>query len=484
MHGRPFIAAAVLALGASVTGEAAADYILYPIPGTGVAIVLEGQVGDVRSGGSVSLRTQFGNLYFRLREDLGSRDFIIRVPTAAERYTRDAAKARSISDPHERAGALFTVGKEALRRGLRAQFYEAVERTVESDPDHKLAIKLLAERKRLDQPLPDNNEAMVELKKLLGREMQLITGPHFALLYDTPPDVARKRLDLLEQVYETFLMYFWSMGVERVHVPSERMRVVLFNKYTDFKSFAVSLSPSLQGAAGFWDPKRNVSVFFAYGSREEFAHLQKVAAEAAALARRVRDGDIARMAKSLQLVTRIAQENHDIEVVSHEATHQMAGNTGLLPAEVRVPSWVHEGLATFFESPDDASWSGIGAVNERRLDWFRGLASNQRQYSRVDFVVGDEIFDLAASHGSLLHAYGQSWALTHYLMTERFDEMMKYYDLLAQLPPDMIFSPKILRRCFVQAFGKNTPLIDAQWHAYMSAQKTDLEKVLGRALSH
>ena len=77
----------------------------------------------------------------------------------------------------------------------------------------------------------------------------------------------------------------------------------------------------------------------------------------------------------------LERENSDIEVVSHETTHQMAGNTGLLPRHVQVPRWVHEGLATYFETPNGASWGAIGAVNDSRLKLYRVLASDENAAS-------------------------------------------------------------------------------------------------------
>ena len=101
----------------------------------------------------------------------------------------------------------------------------------------------------------------------------------------------------------------------------------------------------------------------------------------------------------------------------------MAGNTGLLPRHVRIPSWVHEGLATYFETPNGAMWSGIGAVNESRLSLYRAL-ERDREHSNIGFIVGDQIFDYAGSLGAKLHGYGQAWALTHFLMEKHFDKFI------------------------------------------------------------
>src|SRR4029077_10349344 len=77
--------------------------------------------------------------------------------------------------------------------------------------------------------------------------------------------------------------------------------------------------------------------------------------------------ELIRWVKTVDLLIEIDRENSDITAVSHEATYQMAGNTGLLPRHVDIPRWVHEGLATYFEAPGDAAWAGIGAVSDERL---------------------------------------------------------------------------------------------------------------------
>ena len=183
------------------------------------------------------------------------------------------------------------------------------------------------------------------------------------------------------------------------------------------------------------------------------------------------------MADTIELLVGISRENLDIEVVSHEATHQMAGNTGLFPREVVVPSWVHEGLATYFETPDDAAWSGIGAVNADRLERYRAL-ENDRVHSNIDFIVGDQIFDTAASIQGTLHGYGQAWALTHFLMERHFKEFMTFYRRIGEMPPDVLISPQVLTDLFNEVFGSNRRGLDGEWRAYMRSLKTDLEIIL------
>src|SRR5260370_14025096 len=230
--------------------------------------------------------------------------------------------------------------------------------------------------------------------------MKSATSSHFILLHDTPPKQkgqkksrAQQRLDLLEKVYESFLLLFHAQDVQ-LDIPKERMMVVLFQKYEDFQEFSQAISPSLASAAGFWEPIRNVSYFFDFGTFDDFKELERMMKdlrEQQKDAKKWRDNpELIRYVKVLDLLMDVERENSDITVVSHECTHQMAGNTGLLPRHVAIPRWVHEGLATYFEAPSAATWAGIGAVSIERLIFYRGLADHYRVHSNIDFIVGDQ----------------------------------------------------------------------------------------------
>jgi hypothetical protein len=204
--------------------------------------------------------------------------------------------------------------------------------------------------------------------------------------------------------------------------------------------------------------------------------LQAQKAEAVRL-RAANAADVVRLADTISLLIEIEREDCDIEVVSHETTHQMAGNTGLLPRHVRIPSWVHEGLATYFETPDGAKWGGIGAVNQSRLSLYRNL-ERDREHSNLDFIVGDQIFDYARSLGATLHGYGQAWALTHFLMEKHFDKFMAFYRRLGELPPDTYLSQEVVNQLFDEALATDRQVLDYQWRGYMNSLKTDLELIL------
>jgi hypothetical protein len=460
---------------------ARADVVLYRLPTQrGDTVILEGST-TVNPGGTVTFtHPRFGKIHF----DLESVE-IKKAPTLQTQFNRQLGRAGK--DPEER----MKVAQWALRNGLLPQFYTAIDKVLEVDPNYPRAKLVKQLKAKMDAPLGDSSKQIAEMRALVGRDdMKIKQSKHFLLMHDTPDTLtngkltrADERARLLETVYECFLLRFYAYGVE-LEIPKERLKVVLFNEYKEFRLFADRLSPQLASAAGFWDGERNTSVFFDHGTNDLFKALKQVSDQLQQKKKdALRQRDLAtastvRLADTIQMLIEIEREDSDIEVVSHETTHQMAGNTGLLPRHVRIPSWVHEGLATYFETPDGATWGGIGAVNEDRLRTYRAL-ERDREHSNIGFIVGDQIFDYAASLGATLHGYGQAWALTHFLMEKHFEKFLIFYRRLGELPPDTFLSQEIVNQIFDESIGIDRGALDQQWRAYMNTLKTDVELILG-----
>jgi hypothetical protein len=469
-------AAVLLAAQAPALG----DVIFYRLPtSSGATVALEGTT-TVNPGGSVTYtHPRFGRIFFDLQSTQ-----IHKVPTIQSQFgrvLRDAGK-----DPNR----LMEAAQWALKRGLLMQFYSTVEKVLEVAPQHPRATLVKRLKAEMDAPLGDSSQQAAELRKFVGRpDMEIKLSKHFILLHDTPSTLTRgqltradERIQLLETVYECFLLRFYAYGVE-LDVPKERLKVVLFNDHDQFKVLAERMSPGLSSASGFWDGETNISVFFDHGTNEYVKALKEVSEALQAQKKdavRIRAGNaapIVRLADTVSLLVEMEREDCDVEVVSHEATHQMAGNTGLLPRHVRIPSWVHEGLATYFETPDGGMWGGIGAVNESRLSLYRALEPD-KEHSNIGFIVGDQIFDYAGSHGASLHGYGQAWALTHFLLEKHFDKTLSFYRRLGELPPDTVPSQEIVNQLFDECIGIDRGSLDQQWRAYMRSLKTNIELVL------
>jgi hypothetical protein len=470
----------VVALAAIQASAVRGDIVKYRLPGSDREIILQGAVTTSPGGTRTLTHPKLGTLYFNLDDSE-----VIKARPVTELFSRQLGSAGA--DANKR----FAAAQWALRHGLLNSFYQAVDKTLEADPNHARANMVKKLKVRMDEPLGDSSKQEKELKDLVGRpDMSIKMSKHFILMHDTPSTPAKgrkipradERLQLLEQVYESFLVRFFANGIE-LEIPKDRLKVVLFSDEKDYHFFATKQDPSLISAAGFWSPTNNTSVFYDNGTSEDFKkllrlsdNLQEVKAE---MIKKRTGGaaDMRHLADSIQFLIAMERENLDLKVVSHETTHQMSGNTGLLPRHVRIPSWVHEGLASYFETSEGANWGGIGAVNEDRLSYYRALEPD-KEHSNIDFIVGDQIFDYAGSHSSTIHAYGQAWALTHFLMERHFDEFIAFYRRLGEMPPEVVFSQEVLTNIFNESIKKDRRTLDTEWRSYMRGLKTDLEVIL------
>ena len=490
--------------------DARADFVVYELGALGKAmstlagaqhnaldmgrdtkIMLHGRT-QVQPGGKLSYTHPNGaTVHFDLNDVK-----VIKAKSSKEEFNTLYNSAHKDPDGMMRAG-VWALKKGLLEGGL----YKAVDEVLKIEPTHEAAIKVRDLKKKMKEPLVvDEVAEEKKFRALVNRPaMRFERSAHFILMTDTPKvpprdkdkdkikkkNRAQQRLELLEKVYESFLLLFHAQSVD-LDVPKERMMVVLFNTYEDFSEFANSISPGLRSAAGFWEQIRNVSYFYDWGTDDIFKMLKSLMKELQEQmqdAKKARNPDFINYVKVLQLLMDVEQENSDITVVSHECTHQMAGNTGLFPRHVDTPRWIHEGLASYFENPSDGTWAGIGAVSGRRLKSYKDLSTRDRVHSNINFIIRDEIFDLAGSGASVDFAYGQAWALTHFMIETHLKEFVDYYKVLGDLPPDVKLNPDLLQALFkrVWEIDNKTPLdivqLDGEWRQYMNKLKTEAQKV-------
>ena len=470
----------VLFLLASI--PARADIVLYPIPNTPIALVVQGTV-KVHPGRTVTMRhPRFGDLYF----DLTNIRYY-RVPTTEDLANRKFAEAERSGN----VGLCLNAARWALHNGQLAIFYKAAAAAWRIDPDDPTVVRLIAMKKLIDAPIPPSTELENEIRDYIKNDkgMEFVRSKHFLLLHNTSPEKSpyskksrvEERIELLETVYESFLMKFCLEGYS-LQVPKQRLKVVLF---ADRNDFLASGEEHIDIAAGFYTEKANTSVFYDQGTNdlhkalEALSNVLQERKDHAIKHRTPNAKDTVRMANTLRVLTLVARENADIEVVSHEATHHMSAVTGLFPNKAPVTTWAHEGLATYFESPKEAAWSGIGAVNKDRLKLYRELAAD-REHCNLRFVVSDRIFSNAGTVGAMLHGYGQAWALTHFLMNHHFKELIKYYQLVAAIESEENLESDEYENLFAEAFGDDLDTLEKEWRTYMSTLQTDLEKIIGR----
>ena len=463
--------------------SARADVAIYRVTGTPFVMVLPEGKAKVLPGKSIQYRIPtMGSL--TLHTDTAR---IVKAPSRKYTFDRMLARAKSKAD----VDASLEAARFALQNGLLDSFYDAARQAWNIDPKNKTVRRLIAAQKTIKQPIGDAEATKKKLGDIIKRKgMKFAVSPHYVLMHDVPESTktrgksrAMVRLELLETVYKSYFLKF-ALENRSLKPPKERMMVLLFGKEKDYMHYVNLLDPKLKMASGFWSPKNNVAVYFDQGTSERHQSIRKAAdelnkAKDDIIRRRLRGGrDIIQFANALDKIVEISREQSDVSVVSHEATHQLAGNTGLLPrGEVNL-RWAHEGLATYFETPHGAGWGGIGAVNDDRLKWYRMLEKD-REHSNIEFIVSDKIFDYSASHEGLVAGYGQAWALTHFLMETRFSKLVDYYDRITKVESDEDgnIARADLVAVFDDVFGDRRAL-ESEWRTYMKDLKTDMDKLM------
>ncbi len=462
------------ALMLSVSHSVKADFVTYRLPGTKLVTTFEGKTKVL--GGRLLEYTHptFGTMILNLDDTT-----IVKAPTRQEEFKRllnKASKSKDIEDYLEAA-------RQALKRGLLKEFYECCSASHKIDPENATVRRLLDARKKVKQPLGDSAGIEKTLRASTGlSSLKVEISSHYVLLHDTSErKIGRKtraqaRIELLEMVYESYFMKFALDGIV-LEPPKEHMMVLLFAEEKEFHRYASLLSPELKMAAGFWSPKDNISVFYDQGTTPGMKLLTSVAEEMQKTKLKARgtaiSQDMAHLANSFELIIKVAREESDIEVVSHEATHQLAGNSGLLSRGKIGARWAHEGLASYFETPAGAGWGGIGAVNQTRLADYRIVANDPRR-NNLELVVSDRLFYTARSQDQAVEAYGPAWALTYFLMETRFEKLVAYYRVCSQFEDDFSQSHRV--GAFTEIFG-DLESLEREFHSFMETLKTDKDRI-------
>jgi hypothetical protein len=160
-----------------------------------------------------------------------------------------------------------------------------------------------------------------------------------------------------------------------------------------------------------------------------------------------------------------------VATIVHEATHQLAYNTGLQTRYAGNPMWISEGIAVYFETPDLDSargWRYIGAINRVHLNQFRQSLNRRPPDALETLLTEDARFrDPQAS----VDAYAGAWALNYFLLRARREQYVKYLQEIAQLPPlaEQTSGERLAQ--FRRAFGEDLARLDEEFIRYMRQVK-------------
>jgi hypothetical protein len=331
---------------------------------------------------------------------------------------------------------------------------EAVDGGVLLELDDQRYELLQPDRIVARQPLPGGppEESPREFgRRILGElppGFDLHVTKHYVVCFDTSRDYAVWCAALFERLFDTFATYWSNAGLD-IRRPGRPLVVVIFADRRDYEAWAArDLGAAADRIVGYYNLLSNRVTTFDLTGSDALPRSPGRRPGRAGL-------DILASPEAAGLVATLV----------HEATHQMAFNSGLHRRLAPVPVWVSEGIATCFETPDLTNargWKGIGGVNQPRLEHY---LRTHRPGALREVVAGDAPFR-AAETG--LDAYAQSWALTHYLMTTKRDAFAGYLKTIAAKPPCAEDSAAQRLEEFEAAFGRTPDALENDVHRAMA----------------
>lgn len=294
-----------------------------------------------------------------------------------------------------------------------------------------------------------------ELGQQLSREVaelgittptQIVVTKHYVICSTAGRKYAEWCGSLFERLHDAFLAYWKAAGLE-LHEPEFPLPAIVLKDHAQFTEFAAKHDrPDAAQSPGYFSEPTNRIILFDLTAGPNSAPAQTAA-------------DIQR---------KIAASPFNVATTIHEATHQIAFNSGLHTRYADNPRWLTEGMAMFFEVPDldsRSGWKTIGKVNAPRRKDFRETARLPREsLSLAELIRADDSF---LQPNKARAAYAESWALTFFLLKTRREDVVSYLKTI-QLKPRLIAdSPDIRLREFEAVFGE-TETLEREWKKWMA----------------
>lgn len=307
---------------------------------------------------------------------------------------------------------------------------------------------------------------------------------HYMLVYDTPHAWAESRANLLERAYANFYHVMKQAGFDPEPIDCHLVGV-LFNdhrKYLAYGKQRDGLDVSLTG--GYYSPRTNRIAMFNAASdpkldkpRAQMAQLEQTIDQARARADAAAESGDSSLAQHYRGIQTHAVEQlslmrnqfermaglNNISQTIHEATHQLAFNSGIQSRFVLNPFWLSEGLATSFETMMPAASTGPADDNFSRRRALTQAVGAGQLIPLATFITRVQIAD--ANDDQRERLYGQAWGLFHFLYTTRRPALIRFMQQTAAGRGG--HDAMGLTASFRQAFGPIDKL-DAAWRAWLS----------------
>ena len=291
------------------------------------------------------------------------------------------------------------------------------------------------------------DELSQQLLAELPAGFEIHSTHHYLICHNTSREYANWCGALFERLYKAFTNYWTRKGI-KLHDPEFPLVAIVFNTRESYAKYAAAeLGKSAESIVGYYSLRSNRITMYDLTGIESLRSA----------------GD--RRGSSTQINQMLARPEAEqvVATVIHEATHQIAFNSGLQTRYADIPLWVSEGLAVYFETPDlqsNKGWRNIGAVNTSRLVRFREYLSRRPSTSLKSLLSDDKRM---RDSRTALDAYAEAWALNYYLIRQHPRQYLAYLQALSEKKQLLWDDPQTRLSEFQKAFGDNLGQFDADF---------------------
>jgi hypothetical protein len=281
------------------------------------------------------------------------------------------------------------------------------------------------------------NELSKQLLSELPAGFDVYSTHHYLICYNTSREYAAWCGSLFERLYKGFTNS-WSRKGLKLHEPDFPLVAVVFNSREAYSKYSqAELGEAASSIVGYYSLRSNRVTMYDLTGIESLRSA----------------GDRRGSSAQINAVLSRPEAEQVVATIIHEATHQIAFNSGLQTRFADIPLWVSEGLAVYFETPDLQSakgWRIIGAVNTNRLERFREYLAQRPAGSLKSLLCDDKrIRDTRTA----LDAYAEAWALNYFLINHRTKQYVAYLQMLSEKKQFYWDDPKTRLKEFQAAFG-------------------------------
>ncbi len=281
------------------------------------------------------------------------------------------------------------------------------------------------------------NNLIAEIRKELPSDFDIYETNHYVIAYNTSRAYAQWCGSLYERLYRGFYNFWRRKGFELIESDLPLIALVFNDRGAYLRHSAAELGQANPSIVGYYHMGTNRMTMYDITGIEGLR----------APGKRLRSSAVVN-----QVLSQPRAES-SVATLVHEATHQLAYNSGLQTRYADNPVWVSEGLAVYFETPDLSSskgWKGIGGINRKRLLRFQQFLQRRPPDSLSTLLRTD---DRLRNADEALDAYAESWALCYYLLKQRQSEFIAYLQELAQKQPLVFDEPEQRVRLFAKHLG-------------------------------